>query len=231
LCRGRARVALGHAAQDRARLHRLALRDRLLAQHAVGGGVDLQGHLVGLQLGDRLVRLYRIAGVLQPAGDRRLAHRFAQGGHRDVDAFAAAGARIAGAVAGRLAGAVTTAGRRRGPAFRRVALLRGGGLARRLGGLALGDPAQQGADLDRLAGGHQHLADRAGGGCVDLQGHLVGLQLDDRLVGADRFALVLQPVRDGRLAYRFAQARNRDVGRHVRPRFAAAPGRRRVARS
>ena len=47
------------------------LRDDV-AEHARGRRVDLEGHLVGLELDERLVGLHRIAGLLEPAADRGL---------------------------------------------------------------------------------------------------------------------------------------------------------------
>ena len=56
----------------------------------------------------------------------------------------------------------------------------------------------------------------AGGRRGDLHRHLVGLQLDQRLVGRDRVAVVLHPARDGGGGDAFAQRGHLDLGRHRR---------------
>ena len=87
----------------RADRDRVAVRDQLLAHRAGDRRRHLDRDLVGLEAGDRLVRLDRVAGLLQPLAERRLGDRFAQ--RRDFDfgrhvaflqlAFAAAARRAA----------------------------------------------------------------------------------------------------------------------------------------
>jgi hypothetical protein len=48
-----------------------------------------------------------------------------------------------------------------------------------------------------------------------LDGHLVGLELDQRLVGLDRVAGLLEPLADGRFGDGFAEGRDADFGGHV----------------
>src|SRR6185369_14741144 len=55
-----------------------------LAQPSAGAGIDLQGHLVRLELEQRLVALDGIAHRLGPFGDGRLGHGFAEGGDDDI---------------------------------------------------------------------------------------------------------------------------------------------------
>jgi hypothetical protein len=54
----------------------------------------------------------------------------------------------------------------------------------------------------------------AGGRGGDLQRHLVGLKLDQRLVHGDGVADLLQPVADGGLGHRLAEGWNPDFSRH-----------------
>ena len=54
-----------------------------------------------------------------------------------------------------------------------------------------------------------------GSGRRHLDRHLVGLELDQRLVGGDRIARLLEPFADGRLGHGFAQRRHADLGRHA----------------
>ncbi len=70
-------------AQQRAHLDIVALGDRLALEHAGRRRRHLDRHLVGLELDQRLVGGDRLAGLLQPAGDRGLGDGFAQG--RDDD--------------------------------------------------------------------------------------------------------------------------------------------------
>ena len=117
--------------------------------------------------------------------------------------------------------------RRRGCGFGRGAARRASGAAgARLGGArAVGDLTEQRADRDRLAvlGGDR--AEHAGGRRRDLDRHLVGLELDQRLVDRDRIARLLEPLADRRLGHRFAERGHADVGhasnsfrRHAQPR-------------
>ena len=71
------------------------------------------------------------------------------------------------------------------------------------------------ADRDSVADRDQLLAHRAGGGRVDLDRDLVGLEAGDRLVRRDRLAGLLEPLAERRLGDRFAQRRDFDVGRHA----------------
>ena len=82
------------------------------------------------------------------------------------------------------------------------------------GAVAFADGAQDPADLDlgALVGGDR--LQRAAGRGVDLDRHLVGFQLDQRLVGRHRVADRLEPLRHGRFGYRLAQRRHDDVCRH-----------------
>jgi hypothetical protein len=53
-----------------------------------------------------------------------------------------------------------------------------------------------------------------GRGRVDLERHLVGLELEDRLVGLHGVARLLEPAADGGLRDGFAEGRHADFGRH-----------------
>ena len=61
------------------------------------------------------------------------------------------------------------------------------------------------------------LAEHAGSRRVDLQRHLVGLELDERLVGLHGLARLLEPLADRGLGDGFAEGGYADFGRHVRP--------------
>ena len=82
------------------------------------------------------------------------------------------------------------------------------GLARRAG--ALLDLAEQRADRDGLAVLGGDVGQHAGGRRRHLDRHLVGLELDQRLVDRDRFARLLEPLADGRLGDGFAERGNAD---------------------
>src|SRR3546814_669104 len=166
LRRGRRTGAGREDAEHGADLDRRALfrRDRL--QRARGRRVDLQGHLVGLQLKQRLVGSGGLAGPLQPLGDRRLGHRFAERRHGDVDRLAVAardGLRIRlrgfGARGGLLPRLV---GVRRRLCLLRIWLLRlwllGLRLLRRCAG-TVADAPEQGAHLDIGARSEEHTSE------------------------------------------------------------------------
>ncbi len=80
---GRA-LTLGNGTQERSDLDVGAFGGRNLAERPGCRGVDLQRHLVGFQLEQRLVRCYGIADRLEPFGDRRLGNRFTQDGNLDL---------------------------------------------------------------------------------------------------------------------------------------------------
>ena len=85
---------------------------------------------------------------------------------------------------------------------------RGRGLAGRA--CAFLDLSEQRADGDRLAVLGRDVAEHAGGGRRHLDRHLVGLELDQRLVDRDRIARLLEPLADGRLGHGFAERGHAD---------------------
>ena len=97
------------------------------------------------------------------------------------------------------------------PALRRL-----GAALRRLrrGAGAFVDGAQHRADADRRALRHLDVGEHAGGRRRHLHRHLVGLQLDQRLVDLDGLAGLLEPLADGRLRDGLAQRRHLDLDRH-----------------
>src|SRR5229473_2928978 len=86
-----------------------------------------------------------------------------------------------------------------------------GGRGSRLGGgsgRAIIDLSEQRADRDGLTVLGRDLAERAGGRCRHLDGDLVGLKLDQRLVHRNGIAGLLEPAADGGLGHGFAERRN-----------------------
>ncbi len=80
--------------------------------------------------------------------------------------------------------------------------------------LAFADLAQERADLDRLAVLDHDFAEHAGSGRRHFDRHLVGLELDQRLIRRHLIARLLEPLRDGRLRHRFAQRGHANFRRH-----------------
>ena len=119
----------------RADRDRVAFLDQLLGEHAGDRRRHLDRDLVGLEAGDRLVGGDRVAGLLQPLGERAFGDRFAERGNLNVsghdDSFIRAGA----GASSRLAAMPERAGDQ-GRLLGRVALGEAGG--RRGGGVAAG---------------------------------------------------------------------------------------------
>ena len=92
---------------------------------------------------------------------------------------------------------------------RRLRRRRRRGLGRRRAGAFL-DLAEQRADRDGVAVLGRDGGERAGGGRRHLDRHLVGFELDQRLVDRDRIAGLLEPLADGRLGDGFAEGRDAD---------------------
>ena len=104
---------------------------------------------------------------------------------------------------------------RRGSGGLALARCRGGGRCgsrRRGDAIGLGDHPEHGADLDGGAGGGADLAQTPAGAGIDLQRHLVGLELEQRLVALDGIAHRLDPFGDGRLGHGFAEGGDDDIG-------------------
>ena len=76
--------------------------------------------------------------------------------------------------------------------------------------------AEHGADRDCVAGPDGDFREHAGRRRRHLDRDLVGLKLDQRLVGGDRVAGLLEPLADGRLDHGLTQARHPDLSRHAR---------------
>ena len=62
-----------------------AFRHHDLGEDAFVDGLDFHGRLVGLDLGDHVAGLDRVALLLQPLGEVALLHGGRQGGHQDID--------------------------------------------------------------------------------------------------------------------------------------------------
>ena len=179
-------------------------------KHAGCRGVDFQGHLVGLELrpGARRRRRRRrppsaIGRCCPSVTDSPRTGTTTSTAARRPSPPARPPQRPPGAGAGSGSGAGAGAG--------------SGGRWRCRRGSGAVDAAEQRADLDVLAFASTRIsltdAGRAG---VDLEGHLVGFQLDQRLVLGNRIAGLLQPLRDGRLADRFTEGGDHDIGCHLR---------------
>ncbi len=76
-------------AEQRADLDFTALLDHDLGKRAARRGIELERHLVGLELDDRLVRVDRVAHLLEPSGHGRLGDRLAKAWHPNFDAHPA----------------------------------------------------------------------------------------------------------------------------------------------
>jgi hypothetical protein len=81
-------------------------------------------------------------------------------------------------------------------------------------GAGFAQAAEQRANLNLGAFLRHDLGQGAGGGRVDLNRHLVGLKLDQRLVGGNHIPDLLQPARDGCSGHALAQRGHLDFGRH-----------------
>src|SRR6185437_3293763 len=68
------------------------------------------------------------------------------------------------------------------------------------------------ADIGPFRNGHR--SERAGGGRIDLERHLVGFELDEGVVDRDAVADLLEPLGNRSLGDRFAQSRYLYFGRH-----------------
>ena len=121
-------------------------------------------------------------------------------------AGAGAGSRR-GAGRGRAAGAVGAGASGAGRRSRRPRRGRGGGAA--AGTVA--DDGQAHADRDRLALGHEDLAHDARRRRGHLGVDLVGRDLEERFVGLDGLADLLEPLRDGSLGDGLTELRHRHV--------------------
>jgi len=70
------------------------------------------------------------------------------------------------------------------------------------------------ADLNRVAFLEQLLAQGSGNRRRHFDRHLVGLQAGDRLIGRNRFARLLEPLRQRPFGDRFAQRWDLHIGGH-----------------
>ena len=84
------------------------------------------------------------------------------------------------------------------------------------------DLAEHRADRDGFAVLGGDLAEHAGGRRRHFDRHLVGLELDQRLVDRDRVARLLEPFADGRLGHRFAERRHANLSHGLDSSFAVA---------
>ncbi len=104
----------------------------------------------------------------------------------------------------------------RGGGFRRGGLrlfLLRGGLRRDLAG-AFADRAENGADRNRLADLDRNFRQHARSRRRHFHRHLVGFELDQRLIHRHGVAGLLEPLRDRRLRHRFAECRHLDFRGH-----------------
>ena len=92
--------------------------------------------------------------------------------------------------------------------------------AARRGGCAAARPSrlddrEHRADVDRGSGRHEDLRDHAAHGGRHLHRDLVGLDVEQDLVGGDRVADLLVPIRDGALGDGFAELRHQYIHRRL----------------
>ncbi len=145
-----------------------------------------------------------------------IGHQLARGGAGGGQRVGRA-ERIAGRSGGRARGGGRWGGGRWGRLWRlRSGRSRSGRLGRRGG--AFGDRAQQRADIHRIAFGHGHLTQNPSGLGIDLERHLVGLELDQRLIHGNRVAGLLEPLRNRGLRHRFTQRGHLDFSHFILPR-------------
>ena len=191
-----ARGAFGHDGKAGLGIDRAALGRDDLGQHTGDGRGDLDGDLVRLKLTQHLVHGDRVARLLEPGGDGRLGHAFAQRGHHHVDILASHLALI---------------GLRRGNG----AFL--GGCIFGTGFPGLGNLREQCVHADGRAFGGDDLGQLAGDGGRDLDRHLVGLKLAQHLIHGDGVAWFLEPGGDRRLGHAFAQRGDANLDCHQAP--------------
>ena len=103
---------------------------------------------------------------------------------------------------------------RRGHRFFPGLLRLGGGRLRSHRCVALVQDRKAGANLDACAFGGNDLSQRAGRRGRHLERHLVGLKLDNRLVGGHRVAGGLDPARHRRVSNGLAEGWDSDFNRH-----------------
>jgi hypothetical protein len=171
--------------------HRLSLGGEDLGDRAGDGRGQLHVDLVGGQLDDGLALLDDVADLRGPLEDRSLLDGLPAGGRDDVDDRGVCW--------------------RHPPVFGCGRLVFSHGGPRRGRAAVRGDLGEQRADGDGLALGGMDLDEGAGCGRRNLGVDLVGGDLDERLVGLDRFALLLVPLQDGALADRLAHRRERHL--------------------
>ena len=195
----------------------LVLGDEDLGERAGERRRDLGVHLVGGDLEQRLVERDGVTDGLEPAGHGALGHALAERGHRHVLALAGRRGRRGGNRGGRCVG------RGRGLVDGRRGGLGDGGLgdgggSRGLGcgGLRAGlaDGGQGGADGDGLVLGDEDLGERAGERRRDLGVHLVGGDLEQRLVERDGVTDGLEPAGHGALGHALAESGHQHGVRH-----------------
>ena len=192
--RGRRR-RVADPGQRGADLHRLVLADQDLHERPGERRRDLGVHLVGGDLEQRLVERDAVADLLEPPGDGAFGDALTERRHRHVLGRAPGGGGRSGGrcLRGGRGGLCSGGGRRLG-------LGRGRGLGRRRRGGALArraDGGQRGADLHRLVLADEDLHERPGERRRDLGVHLVGGDLEQRLVERDGVADLLEPPGDG----------------------------------
>ena len=85
------------------------------------------------------------------------------------------------------------------------------------GTITLADGPQHRADGNAGTLGHLDLGQDPCGRRRHLQRHLVGLELEQRLIDVDRIAGLLEPLTDSCLGHRFTERRHRDLDRHLFP--------------
>src|SRR6516164_7510108 len=81
--------------------------------------------------------------------------------------------------------------------------------------VALADRAKHGTHRHRISGLDHDRGENAGGRRRHFDRHFVGFKLDQRLIGSDHVASLLEPLADGSLGHRFAKRWNADLDGHA----------------
>ncbi len=200
-------------------LHRAAGLDLDLGKRARCRRRNLRVHLVGRNLEQRLIPLHALAHLLQPLGDGAFKDRLTHLRHHDICTAATRRRSSRWCRRGRRSSLrrLHLLGFLRGFLFRWNRRCRGGRACCRTTSLA--NHCHHSIDLHRAAGFDLDLGKRARRRRRNLRVHLVGRNLEQRLIPLHAVPGLLQPLRDRPLEDRLAHLGHDDVCRHVLSRL------------